>query len=102
MVMRTTNRGGWQGSQQMMHMFAMGLEEVFGFRRVVTENEGTMRIGYADDLHFCGKTTWLAKRWPMIVAALAEAGLEAQPTKSKFWSPTADLKDSHQLPPFNR
>ena len=24
-VMRTTNRGGWQGSQQMMHMFAMGL-----------------------------------------------------------------------------
>ena len=57
-----------------------------------------MRIGYADDLHFCGKTTWLAKRWPMIVAALAEAGLEAQPTKSEFWSPSADLKDSHQLP----
>ena len=74
----TTHRGGWQGSQLMMHMFALGTEEVICPRQHIFSNDGLARLGYADDLHYYGRVSALAKGWPVIVGALGQAGLEVQ------------------------
>ena len=92
-----SNRGGWQGSQLMMNMFALGLKEVFQPREYLLLQEGVARLGYADDLHLFGQISVLKRQWSMVIATLKTAGLEVQPTKSKFWSPSADMRQSHQL-----
>ena len=58
----STNRVGWQGSQLMMNMFALGPEEVFQPREHLLLQQGVARLGYADDLHLYGKISVLKKR----------------------------------------
>ena len=84
-----TQRGGWQGSVQMMNMFSLGLEEVFEPRIVIWTAECIERLGYADDLHLYGygTTEALCNVWTVLERGMAEAGLTVQPLKSKFWSP---------------
>ena len=82
----------------MMNMFALGLEETITPREGLFRQRGLARLGYADDLHFYGPVPGLLESWPVIVQAMADAGLEVQPTKSKFWSPTADKRERAQLP----
>ena len=77
----------------MMNMFALGLEEVFQPREHLLLQEGVARLGYSDDLHLYGKISVLKRRWNMEIATLKEAGLEVQPTKLKFWSPSVDIAD---------
>lgn len=94
----STNRGGWQGSQLMMNMFALGLEEVFQPREHVLLQQGVARLTYADDLHLFGKISGLKMRWNLVIGTLKDAGLEVLPTKPKFWSPSADMRQSLSLP----
>ena len=91
----TTNRSGWQGPQLM---FALKLEEALQPREHLLLQEGVARLGYADDLHLYGKISVLKRRWNVVIATLKEAGLEVQPTKSKFQSPSADIRQSQHLP----
>jgi hypothetical protein len=76
----------------MMNMFALGLEEVFQPWEHLLLQECVARLGYADDLHFFGKILVLKRRWNVVIATLKEAGLEVQPTKSKFWSASANIR----------
>ena len=81
----------------MMNMFALGLEEAFEPREHLLTDLGIARLGYADDLHLYGKVEALVRKWPFIVGILGSAGLEVQPTKSKFWSPTADKREADAM-----
>ena len=81
----------------MQNMFALGVEETIAPRKHILSQRAIARLAYADDLHFYGPVRELLRSWPMIVQAMAEAGLEVQPTKSKFWSPTADKRERSKL-----
>ena len=82
----------------MVNMFALGLEEVFQPTEHLLLQEGVARLGYADDLQLYGKISILKRRWNVVIATSKDAGLEVQPTKSKFWSPSADIRQSQHLP----
>lgn len=73
---------------------AVGLEEAFETREHLLLELGIARLGYGDDLRLYGKVSALSRRWSMVIGALASAGRAVQPAKSKFLSPTADIRQS--------
>ena len=76
----------------------MGLEDVSQPREHLLLQQGVARLGYADYLHLFGKMSVLKRGWNMVIITLKEAVLEAQPAKSKLWSPSADVRQSQGLP----
>ena len=78
-----SERGGWQGSPDSNPTFCFGLEDALddGLQGA----DGLLRLGYADDTFLDGHPAAMETQWPSLLAALADAGHEVNPTKCNLW-----------------